>query len=768
MDIQFATGKASQIYNRVLGNTQPEGKEDVQSLFSLAATEDGKDTLSEEEARDLEEALNRYDRSLRLGIRYYEKNEIDNALAEYRAWEECRSSFFGASDEAAINSFNAFIQNYSGSKFAAEAYYRLGFLYSNRMSDFDNGAAVYEKLISLYPQSVEASRAMEDLVWLYDAMGKEYLSFSTERAWLVREPYTPNFFYSPAPIYEEGRSEMLFRVADYLLEHGEVEEAKDILDDLSFAESGHSAGIANGALANFEQVCNEDLNTYLLDKAYGLRLRGEYFLHQKHDFAEARRIYQDLLGLARTVGNENLVREANAALIDIDIRGIIISTDAVEAVSDLGQTGVVGSFLEYCGLLFDYPKQDTVKGIPAETYLLGILLKSCWDVEEVRLVSLSKVERIDSETKTPVNNYILIYKNGNGWNIFDPNNSLDFCFATHNLESYEELWFRLEIQTGYEIHSVIWETPDHLFANSLLEFHDGSRLSPYDLVIALEQEKQSGSTRKMVQDIKTQINGAEEKHQWLISFARAYSLLPKYHFDQLRVVNFDHISDESLEGDYSPLTKEINLKSSTSSTAIHELSHHWDMTLARGQDGNDQTFGDPSLIYYKISWDAWSDYPRGGEFARLCNGQHDYNACALAFGPGQGWQRKPEAELTDFSSGYGLADGFEDLATSAESYVEGHGNLTRSKARQEMEKGNFEPAAKYLFNKYIRSFDPEDGLCFEYNVTPLDPPLTLTEVKANIESWLASHPNSIPQSTLTAIGEIEKEYLKLRARFNQP
>jgi hypothetical protein len=224
----------------------------------------------------------------------------------------------------------------------------------------------------------------------------------------------------------------------------------------------------------------------------------------------------------------------------------------------------------------------------------------------------------------------------------------------------------------------------------------------------------------------------------------------------LTEINFNQPLEDNTDGRYSALLKRIELKSSHSNTAVHELAHHWDMTVARGEDGWDRSETDPSMIFYRISW-------------RLTKDPNNNHKCSAYLRPAkircQKWIYRHPFSPEDFARPYGTTNIKEDSATSAESYVEGTGDLSREKVRQAMHRGNFEPAAKYLFNKYVRSFDQKDGLCFEYGIGPNDSPLTLTEVKKAAKNRLKKHPNSIAKTTLTAIKEIEKEYLKNRSAF---
>ena len=232
----------------------------------------------------------------------------------------------------------------------------------------------------------------------------------------------------------------------------------------------------------------------------------------------------------------------------------------------------------------------------------------------------------------------------------------------------------------------------------------------------------------------------EQSKDRILSFARAVSILPETHFVGIKGIDF---RKESLvhcggkaEACYNPVTKKIIIPSDNEGTAVHEIVHHWNLYVLK-HDGEAYGGRNPSSIFYRISWVK-------NPFWEL---------------------RRSVFDEEDFAYWYGKKSRFEDMATSAESYVYGTWGFTRPNVRQQMKLGNFEPAAKYLFNKYVRSFEPKDGLCFEYNLSPDDPPLTFAEVKGALASWLSAHPGSVARSTVKAIDQIESVYLAERDEF---
>jgi DNA-binding transcriptional regulator YhcF (GntR family) len=212
-----------------------------------------------------------------------------------------------------------------------------------------------------------------------------------------------------------------------------------------------------------------------------------------------------------------------------------------------------------------------------------------------------------------------------------------------------------------------------------------------------------------------------ENPQKTIGFApeliRASEALPDEFFNsfdpsqKLQVI-FREAGVSEFAGSYPPNKVLINTSSGCSlSTIAHEFGHHWDLNLSVGfSSGKQETTGDPSLLYYKISWtperikrEVW-----GGEFDINKNDRSDF-------------------DKKDFARDYGLSNRKEDFATVFENYVS-FGQALRSRIRELMRTGNFELAAKYLFVKYIAPFRGR-----EYGLSESDKAITFEEVEKTIE-----------------------------------
>jgi hypothetical protein len=147
----------------------------------------------------------------------------------------------------------------------------------------------------------------------------------------------------------------------------------------------------------------------------------------------------------------------------------------------------------------------------------------------------------------------------------------------------------------------------------------------------------------------------------------------------------------------------------------HELAHYWSMNH------------NLSCIYYGISWDNKVFLPDHLRILRT-DDQHD------------------------FVEDYGMKNPLEDIATFAGSYVAISEELRRY-VREQMDIGNFEPAAKYLFIRYVMPFK---GM--EYEVSDSSPTLGFEEVRSKLAAYLFDHPSRVAKTTIDAINRIEREY----------
>lgn len=160
--------------------------------------------------------------------------------------------------------------------------------------------------------------------------------------------------------------------------------------------------------------------------------------------------------------------------------------------------------------------------------------------------------------------------------------------------------------------------------------------------------------------------------------------------------------DLEAEGTYSGKTIE-SVKGV--STPVHEIAHHWDVHITNQVH---DWRGDLSELFHQISWQS--------------NGRGSW---AL--------RKTIDVDIRDFAGrGHGLANEREDIAVNGERYVM-DGAVFRADARAAMGEGNYAPAVKYLFAKYLLFLDT-DGTSFEYSVGDHSPSITWSEVAAAIRT----------------------------------
>ncbi len=115
---------------------------------------------------------------------------------------------------------------------------------------------------------------------------------------------------------------------------------------------------------------------------------------------------------------------------------------------------------------------------------------------------------------------------------------------------------------------------------------------------------------------------------------------------------------------------------------------------------------------------------------------------------GPGWERRSDDfKIEDFWWDYGATNEREDWAVIGQFYGTLAG-VTRSKVRAALRDGNFVPAAKYLFFKYITFLD-SDGRSIEIDVDEADKPFTMAEFERAVR-------------TLEKRGPLNSEQIRMR------
>lgn len=217
----------------------------------------------------------------------------------------------------------------------------------------------------------------------------------------------------------------------------------------------------------------------------------------------------------------------------------------------------------------------------------------------------------------------------------------------------------------------------------------------------------------------------------------AYRILPNGFFEGFKRMVFTGVRREDAEGEYAANIVTMYKSSDPLGTIVHELAHHWDLSVAVGTDGKDLGLGDPSRLFYDISWtpEKIKCEIEGRDHEKVPMDRHDFDKEAFAYE-------------------YGMCNRREDLATMADYYVT-RGRSLRCAIREQMAKGKFELAAKYLFVKYIMPFRTR-----EYRLE--GDPLGFEEVKKSMNAWLKDHVGTVAPNTIDAIKKIENKYEEIK------
>jgi hypothetical protein len=154
---------------------------------------------------------------------------------------------------------------------------------------------------------------------------------------------------------------------------------------------------------------------------------------------------------------------------------------------------------------------------------------------------------------------------------------------------------------------------------------------------------------------------------------------------------------------------------------IHELTHCWALSR-REKFKIDDWEGTLIDAFNEISWqradDKWAI--RGGT-----------------------------AQANDFVAANGAANEHEDLAVESEHYVV-QSRFLRDIVRVQLYRGNFAPAAKYLFAKQIAFLDA-DGKCIEFENDFLDQPFTRAEFEKAVKELEVRKPLTDEQKRLSGL-----------------
>jgi hypothetical protein len=170
--------------------------------------------------------------------------------------------------------------------------------------------------------------------------------------------------------------------------------------------------------------------------------------------------------------------------------------------------------------------------------------------------------------------------------------------------------------------------------------------------------------------------------------------LPTYFFKGLKRVVLNG-GEWPVTGIYDPYKSKLEIAATEKiETFSHELLHHFDFGHLSPKERE---------LYRKISWH------KGRHFAKSRDQDHrDFTRLDSCSKPGLGyrilttWEGKviKRKDCNKGSKPYGLHHPYEDFATFGEDYYN-RGIRLRKYVIEQISQGNFEPAVKYMFFKYI-------------------------------------------------------------------
>lgn len=780
----FENTRAEEIYDRVLRSCTPRAREEAQRLFDLAF-ETYPRQLSAVEAEDVLDALNTADKGAFAGIRVYTLKEVEKASLSFHDlnWEICENKRPGQEQAVLLEDF---IAHYPESPNLPEALYRLAIA----DIDYDKSIDIFEKLIERYPDTSQAIDALEKLIDFYTYSGNDDRAFASATSWLQSEPYTPGTLKLPSNMgqsdtidylekmysraecslprdYNTVKSKVLLVQARYHQTTGDVEQAIRLYKDIVDSGAEFYSQVAAGAL--FELTQNpefENGQTAYREYQMGiLEKKGQYRLYARQDTEGSREIFSKILELAQDSAAKDYADHALMALREIEIRQIHTAEEILQAIQSLRESGELETFCRYQQI--SWYGLEMYK-VPAENYLAFFLLSGCDDVEGVSFPLIHKDVSVDGETKTPQDNCVVAYKSKGQWRFVDFKNVLTTDDLSLRADSLEGLIQQLQETSGWQGHFIPSE-PDGLFAGSLQDYYDeDSRLDSFFSALDLGEKKKQDLAREFVDEnglsrIVTFLYRTEagtlakrstigddfvkKTHSRLGNLAIAYDLVPVHFWKGLKQFSFSEELEctmhqtNNIAGCYDDKDIKIDMQIDRGmrDTIVHESAHHLNFALLR----------DHSHIFYQLDW------------VKMTRSKVERYMFHWIWNPAV-FRRKEGAEQNDFAAFEGQENPQEDFAYFAKEYFGGSFDL-RLMAREQMEQGNFEPAVKYLYMKYIAFYDPRDGLCYEYGINDDSPPLSLEEVKEAMEGWLEENPDSIDQDTIDAVPSIEEDYREFRS-----
>ncbi len=523
--IKFKDNDAKNIYDRTLSRAvRVSGKKKIEEMFSYAACSNGDDTLDVEEAKGVEELLNKYDKGLlvSLGIRFYNNREINAAYEEDAAWNKCLEN---TSDPGTIKDF---ISKYPSSEHIKVAYFILGRSYDQK-SDFKNAIAAYTEQIKFFPEAKESTEALRSIVINNIIIGNypgvlfnsnKFFSMDSDSmiVYFINKimdmPWTS--FYSSGTAF--GR---LCGLAEFFQnDQKDIKTAKRIYNQIlmnsKYSQNNSFKGliklsqIALAEMESCELQTSESIAQFMVNVKYGGLL-----LYSDNDNYLKTAIF--LILLSRNLKITNLYLGASLGFENVDCE-------------------TKTNILRYFAVYQDLDGRWKIWGLPCSAPYMDL----SGNIEKLKsfLHEMSQKENLQhvitrlSEPPTEYQSKIL-----------DASSYSDFnCF-------YGEYW--------------------PYFSSAIVELKRQG--------LCMQGNARLKSFNATFQSIKGQKSDEE-----LAGMEEAFSLLPETHFKDLGCLQFEEKLSNGNAGDYNPGNKSIRLTSSSTRDAVHEIIHHWDDKMNSG------------------------------------------------------------------------------------------------------------------------------------------------------------------------------------------